>query len=413
MRAFEATQIFFDQAADKLDLSPALREMLMMAKREVQVQVSIERDNGQLCNFIGFRVQHDNSRGPMKGGLRYHPEVDLDEVRALASLMTWKTAVVDLPYGGAKGGIGVDPNQLSMKEKERLTRAFVDQLHDIVGPDTDIPAPDMGTDHRVMAWFRNQWEKYHGFNPAVITGKPVEEYGAKGREEATGRGVGLLTVKLCKRLGRKPENTRVAIQGFGNVGSHAAKYLHESQFPIVAISDVSGTYYDPRGLNIADMFRHKLQHPFGLLEGYTGCELRPAADLLELEDADVLLPAALGGVIRKENADRIKASIIIEGANGPVWPDADEALDRRGVVVLPDILANAGGVTVSYFEWVQNRQHYRWSLDRVRQELDRTMNDAFENVWQTAQQHSVSLRTAAFMIAITRVRRATELAGSR
>src|SRR6056297_4106881 len=243
MRAFEATQAFFDRAAEQMDLPTNMRDMLLMARREVQVRVTIERDAGGLSNFVGFRVQHDNSRGPMKGGLRYHPEVDLDEVRALASLMTWKTAVVDLPYGGAKGGIGVDPNSLSEKEMERLTRAFVDQIHDIVGPDTDIPAPDMGTDYRVMGWFRNQWEKYHGFHPAVITGKPVEEYGAKGREEATGRGVGILTIKLMKRLGRKAEQTYVAIQGFGNVGSHAAKYLHEAQFPVVAVSDLSGTYF--------------------------------------------------------------------------------------------------------------------------------------------------------------------------
>jgi len=411
MRAFEATQAYFDRAAEKMDLPPGLRDMLLMAKREVQVQVTIERDSGELANFIGFRVQHDNSRGPMKGGLRYHPEVDLDEVRALASLMTWKTAVVDLPYGGAKGGIGVDPNSLSRKELERLTRAFVDQIHDIVGPDTDIPAPDMGTDYQVMGWFRNQWEKYHGFHPAVITGKPVEEYGAKGREEATGRGVGALTVKLCKRTGRKAEDSKVAIQGFGNVGSHAAKFLHEAQFPIVAVSDVSGTYYDPAGLNIPDMLRHKLHHPKGLLEGYSHCEILPIDALMYL-DVTVLIPAALGGVIRSDNVDRIQANVIIEAANGPIWPEADLALEERGAVVVPDILANAGGVTVSYFEWVQNRQHYRWSLDRVRQELDRTMADAFENVWQTAQQHSVSLRTAAFIIAITRVRRASELAGS-
>ena len=412
MRAFEAIQAYFDRAAEKMDLTPGLREMLLMAKREVQVQVTIERDSGELATFVGFRVQHDNSRGPMKGGLRYHPEVDLDEVRALASLMTWKTAVVDLPYGGAKGGIGVDPNTLSRKELERLTRVFVDQIHDIVGPDTDIPAPDMGTDFRVMGWFRNQWEKYHGFHPAVITGKPVEEYGAKGREEATGRGVGLLTVKLCKRTGRKPEQTKVAIQGFGNVGSHAAKFLHEAQFPVVAVSDVTGTYYDSAGLNIPDMFRHKIQHPKGLLEGYAHCERLPVDALMGLDDVTVLIPAALGGVIRGDNVDRVHAPVIIEAANGPIWPEADLELEKRGVIVLPDILANAGGVTVSYFEWVQNRQHYRWSLDRVRQELDRTMNDAFENVWQTAQQHSVSLRTAAFMIAINRVRRANELAGT-
>jgi glutamate dehydrogenase (NAD(P)+) len=411
MKAFEATQYFFDRAADRLELGDSIRDTLLMARREVQVQVTFERDNGDLATFVGFRVQHNNSRGPMKGGLRYHPEVDLDEVRSLASLMTWKTAVVDLPYGGAKGGIGVDPRSLSKREMERMTRSFVDQIHDIVGPDTDIPAPDMGTDYRVMGWFRNQWEKYHGFNPSVITGKPVEEYGARGREEATGRGVGTLTSKLVKRLGRKPEDCRVAIQGFGNVGSHAAKFLLEAQFPIVAVSDVSGTYFDPDGLNIPDILRHTLQSPRGTLAGYEKCEVLPTDALLWLDDIDVLIPAALGGVINGENCDKISASIIIEAANGPILPLADTRLAERGVTILPDILANAGGVTVSYFEWVQNRQHYRWSLDRVRQELDRTMNDAFESVWQMAQQNNVPLRTAAYMIAINRVRRAAELAG--
>ncbi|MEO1524313.1 MAG: Glu/Leu/Phe/Val dehydrogenase dimerization domain-containing protein [Planctomycetota bacterium] len=411
MEAFEATRRFFDAAAEHLDLDESLREAMLMPQREVQVQVSIERDDGSLANFIGYRVQHDKSRGPMKGGLRYHHEVNLDEVRSLASLMTWKTAVVDLPYGGAKGGIEVAPRSLSDREIERLTRAFVDQIHDIVGPDTDIPAPDMGTDHRVMAWFRNQWEKYHGFNPAVITGKPVEEYGAKGREEATGRGVGSLTVKTAKRLGMRAEDTRVAIQGFGNVGSHAAKFLADAQFPVIAVSDISGTYYKPDGLNMSEVLRHKLNHPHGLLEGYGECEVLPLDALLTLGDTDILIPAALGGVIHSGNADQISAKAIIEGANGPVDPDADTILHERGVTVLPDILANAGGVTVSYFEWVQNRQHYRWTLDRVRQELDRTLSDAFENVWGTASEHDIPLRTAAYMIGITRVRRATELAG--
>ncbi|MFK8115151.1 MAG: Glu/Leu/Phe/Val dehydrogenase [Rubripirellula sp.] len=411
MRAFEATQHYFDIAAEHLQLNPALRETLLLPLREVQVRVTMEMDDGGLANFVGFRVQHNHHRGPMKGGLRYHPEVDLDETRALASLMTWKTAVVDLPYGGAKGGIGVDPSKLSAREIERLTRAFVDQIHEIVGPDKDIPAPDMGTDHRVMAWFRNQWEKYHGFNPSVITGKPVEEYGAKGREEATGRGVGTLTVKLTKRMGLRAEDTKVAIQGFGNVGAHAAKFLCDAQFPIIAVSDVSGTYYDPKGLNIPELLHHKCEHPRGLLEGYEGCQNLPIDALLELEETSVLIPAALGGVITVENVDRIKAKIIIEAANGPIYPAADAILAERGVTVLPDILANAGGVTVSYFEWVQNRQHYRWTLDRVRQELDHTMTQAFEGVWQMATEHDVSLRTAAYMIGITRVSRAAELAG--
>jgi glutamate dehydrogenase (NAD(P)+) len=323
--------------------------------------------------------------------------------------MTWKTAVVDLPYGGAKGGVAVDPRTLSRKELERLTRAFVDQIHEIVGPDTDIPAPDMGTNHEVMSWFRSQWEKYHGFNPAVITGKPVEEYGAKGREEATGRGVGIMTSKMLKRLGRKPQECRTAIQGFGNVGSHAAKYLHESSMPVVAVSDVSGAYYDPEGLDIPELLRFALGNK-GSLEGYTGAQKLPADELLYL-DVDLLIPAALGDVITAKNVDKVRAKWIIEGANGPIDPEADQALEKRGVLVLPDILANAGGVTVSYFEWVQNRQHYRWSLDRVRQELDHTLSDAFEQVWQESLQSKVRLRIAAFMIAIRRVQRATELAG--
>ncbi len=409
MKATEATDHYFNKAADRLALPVWMRKLLITPKREVTVQVACQMDDGRVDTFIGFRVQHDNSRGPMKGGLRYHPAVDLDEVRSLASLMTWKTAVVDIPYGGAKGGIGVDPRQLSRRELERLTRAFVDEIHDIIGPDTDIPAPDMGTTHEVMSWIRNQWEKYHGFNPAVITGKPVEEYGAKGREEATGRGVGILSVKLLKRLGFKPETCRTAIQGFGNVGSHAAKFLSEAAFPVVAVSDLSGCYYNPKGLDVLDIFRHTLNNK-GSMAGYKNCEVLPADDLLKLE-VELLIPAALGGVITAANIEQIQAKIIIEGANGPIFPDADEALFERGVVVLPDILANAGGVTVSYFEWVQNRQHYRWSLDRVRQELDHTMSEAFEHIWQQSLHHQVSLRTAAFMIAIQRVRRATELAG--
>jgi len=409
MRASESTNLYFNQAADQLELPDWTRKLLITPKREVTVQVAFERDDGRIETVLGYRVQHDNARGPMKGGLRYHPAVDLDEVRALASLMTWKTAVVDLPYGGAKGGIGIDPRTLSKRELERITRSFVDQIHEIVGPDSDIPAPDMGTNHEVMAWFRNQWEKYHGFNPAVITGKPVEEYGSRGREEATGRGVGTLAIKMLKRLNRKPELTRTAIQGFGNVGSHAAKYLYESAFPIVAVSDVSGAYVNPKGLNIPEMLSYVLKNK-GLLAGYQGAERIDPDQLLAL-DVELLIPAALGDVITAKNVDQIKANLIIEGANGPIDPEADAKLNERNVLVLPDILANAGGVTVSYFEWAQNRQHYKWTLDRVRQELDRTLSEAFESVWQESVSKKVSLRTSAFMLAIQRVKRASELAG--
>src|SRR5262245_22873897 len=409
MKAHAAVQLYFDRAADVLGLPPAIRKLLVIPKREVQVQIPVEMDDGRLETFIGYRVQHDNSRGPMKGGLRYHPEVDLDEVRALATLMTWKTAVVELPYGGAKGGIAIDPRKLSIKELERITRKFTDQIHDVIGPHEDIPAPDMGTSWREMAWIRNQWEKYHGFNPAVITGKPAEHYGIEGREEATGRGVGILAYKLLGLLNRKPQQTRVALQGFGNVGSHAAKFLHESQYKVVAIGDQTGAYFRAGGLDIPGMLKFALGNN-GLLKGYTEADRITNEQLLTL-DVDLLIPAALGGVITKQNAEAIRAPVIIEAANAPTEPDADEILERRGIKVLPDILANAGGVTVSYFEWVQNLQYYRWGLNRVRQELDAALTRAFDSVWLEHNASKCSLRTAAYMIAIRRVQAATELAG--
>lgn len=411
MNAHETVLHYFNRAADVLKMDESTRRLLTMAKREITVEVPVEMDNGTIETLVGYRVQHNNARGPMKGGLRYHKDVDLDEVRALASLMTWKTAVVNIPYGGAKGGICVSPRDLSRKEKERVTRKFVDQIHDIFGPDVDIPAPDMGTDSETMAWIRNQWEKYHGFNPACITGKPVEDYGAKGREEATGRGVGILSFKMLKRLGRRPIDTRVAIQGFGNVGSHAAKYMAESEFKIVAISDVSGAYYNPEGLDIPAALHFVIE--YRSLEGFDKTSEATKItneELLEL-DCDLLIPAALGSVITMQNVNDIKAKYIVEGANGPVDADADEVLFERGIAVLPDILANAGGVSVSYFEWVQNRQYYSWDLNRVRQQLDAVLSSAFEDVWQLANEHEVSLRTAAFMIAIKRVQRSTELSG--
>lgn len=409
MKSFEATEQFFTAAADRLELDESIRTLLLTPKREVQVQVPVEMDNGALKTLIGYRVQHDNSRGPFKGGLRYHPDVDLDEVRALASLMTWKTAVVNIPYGGAKGGIAVDPRQLSRRELERVTRTFIDQIHDIIGPDKDIPAPDMGTNSDVMAWIMSQYSRYHGFSPGVVTSKPVEHYGMPGREEATGREVGILTMKLAGRLGRKHAETRVAIQGFGNVGLHTAKLLSEADFKVVAISDVSGAYYRPDGLDIKDSIRYSLANNLQMT-GYDKAEKISNEQLLEL-NVEVLIPAAIGNVINAENAAKIRAPIIVEAANAPVRPEADKILHERGVVILPDILANAGGVSASYFEWVQNRQHYQWSLDRVRSELDALMSRAFDDVWDTAKQHQVSLRVAAFMNAIRRVKRATELEG--
>jgi glutamate dehydrogenase (NAD(P)+) len=408
MRAIDATRLYFDRAADRMDLGESMRQLLLTSKREVSVQIAIELDSEEITTLIGYRVQHDNARGPMKGGLRYHPEVDLSEVRSLAALMTWKTALVDVPFGGAKGGVAVDPAKLTRDELERVTRKFVDGIHDVIGPDIDIPAPDLGTNSEVMAWFMNQYQKYHGFNPGCVTGKPVELHGIPGREEATGRGVGILAFKLISRLGRKAAQTRVALQGFGNVGSHAAKFLSEADFKVVAVSDLSGGYYRPEGLEIPRVLAHVREHHS--LKDFKEAERIPNEELLQL-DVELLIPAALGGVITADNVQGIKAPVIIEAANQPVWPDADTMLEERGTVVLPDLLANSGGVTVSYFEWVQNRQHYSWGLNRVRQELDRVLSDSFERVWTMSKDHKVSLRTAAYMLGIGRVGRATILGG--
>jgi glutamate dehydrogenase (NAD(P)+) len=409
MRSFEATKHYFERAAEHLGLSDSLRKHLIMPRRELQVQIPVEMDDGTLRSLVGYRVQHNRARGPMKGGLRYHPEVNLDEVRSLASLMTWKTSVVNIPYGGAKGGVAIDVSKISVHELERITRKFIDEIHEMIGPDSDIPAPDMGTDHRVMAWIMDQYNKYHGFNPGVVTGKPVEYYGIPGREEATGRGVGLLTIKLLGRLGRKVPGTRVAVQGFGNVGTHTAKFLSEAECSIVAISDTTGGYYRAGGIDVPKALHYAIEHQ-RLLHGYPDADRISNEELLEL-DVDVLIPAAIGNVITATNAAKVKAPIIVEGANAPVTPQADDVLDKDGKIVLPDILANAGGVTVSYFEWVQNRQYYQWSLDRVRQELDKTLSTAFEQTWNLARERNVSLRTAAFMLGIDRVARAATLGG--
>ncbi|RLS34739.1 MAG: glutamate dehydrogenase [Planctomycetota bacterium] len=405
----DATRIYFDRAANELDLSDAMRRLLLTARREVQVQIPVELDTGEMATFIGYRVQHNNARGPMKGGLRYHPQVDLDEVRGLAALMTWKTAVVNIPYGGAKGGIALDPTKRSTRELERITRRFVDSIHDLFGPDVDIPAPDMGTTAEMMAWIMNQYGKYHGFSPACVTGKPVEYHGIPGREEATGRGVGALTLKILSRRGRQAPGTRIALQGFGNVGTFTARFLHDAECRFVAIGDADGAFHRPDGLDVPQMLKFAQAHS-GRLEGYTGGDRMTNEELLAV-DCDVLIPAALGGVLTGTNAAAVKAPLIIEAANAPVTPDADAVFDSAGITVLPDILANAGGVTASWFEWVQNRQHYQWGINRVRQELDQILGSAFEQVWQLAQERKVSLRTAAYMLGVGRVGRATVLGG--
>lgn len=409
MRPFEATNMFFNRAAEQLGLSDSLRTYLITPRREVQVQIPVEMDNGELRSLIGYRVQHNRARGPMKGGLRYHPEVDLDEVRSLASLMTWKTAVVNIPYGGAKGGIAIDVSKLSVRELERITRKFIDEIHELIGPDSDIPAPDMGTDHRVMAWIMDQFNKYHGFNPGVVTGKPVEYYGIPGREEATGRGVGLLTLKLLSRLGRKAAGARIAIQGFGNVGTHTAKFLAEAECKIVALSDTSGGYFRKGGLDVPHALRYAIEHE-RLLRGFPDGDRISNEEVLEL-DVDVLIPAAVGGVITVDNVRRVKAPVIVEAANGPIMPDADDVLEQENRIVLPDILANAGGVTVSYFEWVQDLQRFFWAEQQINTELERIMRRSYQATYEKSQNVSVSMRMGAYLLAVTRVAEATAARG--
>lgn len=408
MSSYEATVRYFDQAAGIMGLSANMRKLLLVPLREVKVQVAIERDNGEIATYIGYRVQHDEARGPMKGGLRYHPEVDADEVLALASLMTWKTAVVNIPYGGAKGGVAVNTKDLSQGELERLTRRFVDQIHDVIGPDKDIPAPDMATNAQVMAWIMNQYGKYHGFNPAVVTGKPVELHGSEGREEATGRGVVTVTCALLKKVKQKVAGTTVALQGFGNVGSFAARFLDERGAKVLGVSDAAGGVWNREGLDIPGLLEHAKVH--GTIKGFPGGESISNEELLTSE-VDVLIPAALGNVLDAQNAEHVRAKYIVEAANNPTHPEADDVFHRKDIIVVPDILANAGGVTVSYFEWVQNRQHFKWELERVRNELDRIMSDSFDRVWEIAETRKVPLRVAAYLLGIGRVGRATVLAG--
>ncbi|MFQ5731948.1 MAG: Glu/Leu/Phe/Val dehydrogenase [Planctomycetaceae bacterium] len=408
MSAYETACRYFDEAANRMGLSANMQKLLVTPQRELKVQVALERDNGEIATFIGFRCQHNSARGPMKGGLRFHHEVDADEVLALATLMTWKTAVVNIPYGGAKGGVSVSVRDLSPGEMERVTRRFVDAIHDMIGPDKDIPAPDMGTNAQVMAWIMNQYERYHGFNPACVTGKPVELHGAEGREEATGRGVVTLTVALLEKMGVDVVGATVAIQGFGNVGSFAARFLHERGAKVVAVSDQFGGLHNPEGLDIPAVLLYVADH--GKLEGFPNASQISNEELL-VGDVDVLIPAALGGVLTSQIADETQAKIIVEAANNPTYPEADEIFHRREITLLPDVLANAGGVTASYFEWVQNRQHFKWELSRVRKELDRILLESFEKIWKIATEKKVPLRTAAYLLGIGRVGRATVLGG--
>ncbi|MFI5460820.1 MAG: Glu/Leu/Phe/Val dehydrogenase [Isosphaerales bacterium] len=408
MQAFEATNYYFEQAANRLDLSENVRTLMVTPDREVRVEVVIELDSGKIGNFIGYRVQHDNARGPFKGGLRYHPTVDQDETRSLASLMTWKTALVDLPFGGAKGGINCDPNKLSRREMERLTRRFIEKIHDMIGPHKDIPAPDMGTDAQVMAWIMNEYGKYEGFHPACVTGKPLELHGSAGREAATGFGVAIIARELLARLKRTVSGTTFAIQGYGNVGSYTARCLAHMGGKIIGVSDAYGAVVNSEGIDIALLDKHVAMSK--KIAGFKGGDATTNEQLLTMP-VDVLIPAALGGVFDRELAKAVAAQVIVEAANSPTWPEADEVFNARGILVVPDVLANSGGVIVSYFEWVQNLQHFHWPLEQIERQEEQKLVDAFREVYDLAQRKGATLRTAAFMKAISRVGRARILGG--
>lgn len=408
MSAFDIVMQTFDQAAAYVEIDPGYAELIKSIDREVRVEIPTRMDNGELKVFSGYRVQHNNARGAYKGGIRYHQDVNLDEVRALAALMTLKTAVVGIPYGGGKGGVTVDPRNLSATELERMTRMFIEKIDPVIGPLEDIPAPDVNTNAQVMAWMMDEYSRRHGHSPGIVTGKPIELGGSQGRAEATGRGAVIILREAAKTYGIDLVNASVAIQGFGNVGSHAADSLHALGAKIIAISDVSGALLNREGINIPAALKHMENNP--TLAGFESGEKITNEELLELE-CDVLVPAALGRVITLENADAIKAKIIVEGANEPITGRADEVLAARGVIILPDILANAGGVTVSYFEWVQNLQQFHWELEEVRQKLDTILVNAFRSVHEIAVEHEVSLRLAAYILAIQRLEKATRLRG--
>jgi glutamate dehydrogenase (NAD(P)+) len=395
----------FDEAAEILKLDPGLRKILREVQREFTCHFPVQMDDKSVRNYTGFRIQHNINRGPAKGGLRFHPDVSLDEVKALAMWMTWKCAVVNIPYGGAKGGVIVDPYSLSANELEHLTRRFATEISILVGPDRDIPAPDVGTNAQVMAWFMDTLSMHRGYSvTASVTGKPVEVGGSLGRAEATGRGVMICTVAALETMGLKPFNQRVVVQGFGNVGSVSARLLEEAGCQIVAVSEDYGGIYNPLGLSVRKLIEYRTQE--GTLKGFPGAELIPNEDLLKL-DCDVLVPAALENQINSTNAHDIKAKLIVEGANGPTTPEADEILRKRGMILVPDILANAGGVTVSYFEWVQDLQSFFWSEHEINARLESIMTRSFKEVLAIRDEKKVDMRMAAYLLAVNRVAVAT------
>jgi glutamate dehydrogenase (NAD(P)+) len=400
----------FDAAADLLGLPASMRKRLCTPFREVTVQVPVLLDNGDVEIFLGHRVQHNGARGPTKGGVRYHPTVDLHEVRGLATLMTWKTALLDLPFGGAKGGVSVDAHSLSKRELERLTRKFTERIAIALGPYRDIPAPDMGTNAQTMAWMLDEYSQKKGYSPAVVTGKPVSLGGSYGREEATGRGVMISMREAARDLELPWEGATAAIQGFGNVGSHLAASLVAEGVKVIAVTDAEGGVHNGNGLDIPTLIAYALQHR--TVAGFKEAEAITNDQLWRIP-CDYMVPAALGSVITKEdNADELQCRMLVEAANAPTTPIADKILNQRGIVVLPDFLANAGGVVVSYFEWTQNLQQLRWDIEQVHAGLEKKMVKAYRDVSALARERSVPLRTAAYAISLQRVADAEELRGN-
>ncbi len=400
----------FDEAADRLGLSQAMRAILRKPKRELIVNFPVRMDNGDVEMFTGYRVQHNINRGPAKGGIRYSPEVSLDEVRALAMWMTWKCAVVAIPFGGAKGGVICDPHHMSRAELERLTRRYATEISILIGPDSDIPAPDMNTNPQVMGWIMDTYSMHAGYSvPAVVTGKPLAIGGSEGRLEATARGVLVVTREAMRDRGMQPEACSVVVQGFGNVGSITARLLQdELKCKIVGLSDISGGVYNARGIEVHRALRYSKEH--GSLKGLPDSEHVTNAELLELP-CDALIPAALENQLTGRNASRIKANLIIEAANGPTTPEADSILNDRGAIIVPDILANAGGVTVSYFEWVQDLQRFFWAEQQINSQLENIMERSYQAVRNKSQEQECSLRMGAYLLAVARVAEATEIRG--
>ncbi len=399
---FESMMSRFRIAAQHLGLDDEVYDVLKSPTRQVIVSLPVTMDDGSIKVFEGYRVVHSTILGPSKGGVRYDMDVNIDEVKALAAWMTWKCAVVDIPYGGAKGGIRCNPREMSPGEIERLTRAYTQEMHEVFGPDRDIPAPDMGTGPREMAWLMDEFSRARGMTiNSVVTGKPLVLGGSLGRTEATGRGVMITALAAMERLKINPYQAKIAIQGFGNVGSWAARLLEERGASITAISDLSGAYVNEKGINIDDAIAYRDKNN-GSLEGFAGVAKITNEELIEL-DVDVLVPAAKEDVIHSRNAAKVKARLIVEGANGPTSAKADSIVNDAGIMAVPDILANAGGVTVSYFEWVQNRLGYKWTGERVNRRSDRIIKTAFNNVYRVSQEYNVSLRIAAYIVAIDKV----------